>query len=210
MLSIKSVKNNPLRLLERLGNMVQESGNCLERDLQDSITLEKACVEASELVSKGQKLSGELIIKLNKSFIIPLDREDVGSIAFELQQLLVCIQGALEFLVLSKQGWPLSQEGQQLVNHLVKAITELNLAVSKVKKVEQDCLNMLRCCERVSQTTYEGGRCYREALAKVLLNENQNPFKTIILQEMLREFAKGLEICNRSSDLLKGVILKYG
>ncbi|MDA8213330.1 MAG: hypothetical protein M0021_15840 [Clostridia bacterium] len=210
MLTIKSINEGPLRQLEQMGNLVQGSGNCLEKALRDKNVLERTAVQAAELALKGHKLTGELIIRLNKSFITSLDREDIGNIAFELQRLLTRNQGILELLVLLKPGLPLTPEGLQLGIHLVTAITDLNLAVSLLKKVEKDSQLLFRCCERVSQSTYNGERCYREALAAVLFFNDKDHLDTVKWKEIFGELAKALDHCARAADLLKGVVLKYG
>lgn len=210
MLTIRSINEGPLRQLEQIGNLVQGSGNCLEKALRDINALESAAAQAAEFALRGHKLTGELIIRLNKSFITSLDREDLGNIAFELERLLTGNQGALELLVLLKPGMPLPPEGLRLGIHLVTAMTDLNLAISLVKRVEKDSQPLLRCCERVNQSAYNGGRCYREALAAVLPLPEKDHSDIIKWREIFGELAKALDNCARAADMLKGVVLKYG
>lgn len=89
---VKSNENEILKILDDLGTKAVETSEALLDYLDDLQNLEKV-ETVRRLESEGDELTRQIFSELNKTFITPLDREDMQRIASKIDDVIDFIDG---------------------------------------------------------------------------------------------------------------------
>jgi uncharacterized protein Yka (UPF0111/DUF47 family) len=162
----------------------------------------------SQAEERGKKLFDHTVDRLNSTFITPFDREDIYSLAKELNQVIDHIHGTMEKIVIYKTGRPRDINVRGLTDVLVMAADEIRDAVTGLRKLQDNYERVLEACDRISEYEREGDRLYRAGTAR-LFEETDDAIEIIKWKEVLEHLETTLDYCEDVSNVLKGVAVKY-
>ena len=186
------------------------------------------CVQASELMLNGVcgKIAREATLpviekiekdadhivaltekKLQKTFITPMDREDIH-VLIELQDDIVdSIKSLLEKLHMYNAGE--SPAGVIAMAQNVRDCTkQLSKAIKDVPNVKKNYLKIEARTNKIKQYEKIGDDLYRQEMVK-LFRETTDAIEIIKWKEILAELENVLNTCETLADSLKRVVLKY-
>lgn len=173
---------------------------------QNSVSEEDA--EAiRELEHQADDITTEIIDRLNSTFITPLDREDIYTLAQMLDDIADLTQGAVERMALYKTQKP-SMGAQELVRTIVRAAEDIKKAFLCLNNIHFKKAEILAAAEEIYQLESAGDKIYRQEVARLFEHE-KDPIEIIKWKEVLEHIENTLDHCENIADLLKGVVLKY-
>lgn len=155
---------------------------------------------------KKSKLSFKLTLKqLNKSFITPLEREDIQYIAVQLRKINKRIIKAclnLEVYRLSEY----TEEMKEQALTLVKATEQLSIILTKFKKVS-DVEEITKANIAMKELESHGDEVHYKAMSD-LFSGKYDALTVIKLRDMYKEIENALDACFNVSDAILNVVLK--
>lgn len=167
------------------------------------------CLEKlNEVEEQGDELLMTVINQINSSFITPFDREDILVLAQELNRILDHIQGTMEKVVIYKAGHPREEYVLKLVYVLEQAALEIKAAVSKLPDIRTNHVDIIDSCEKIRSYEHEGDYLYRAGIA-LLFEKTDNVVNIIKWKEIYEHLETTLDYCERVSNIIKGVAVKY-
>ncbi|MBA4436463.1 MAG: DUF47 family protein, partial [Nitrosopumilaceae archaeon] len=89
---VKSNENEILQIIDDLGSKAVQTSEALNEYLDDLKSVEKM-EKVRRLESEGDELTRNIFAELNKTFITPLDREDMQRIASKIDDVIDFIDG---------------------------------------------------------------------------------------------------------------------
>ena len=138
----------------------------------------------------GDVITHNTIEMLNRTFITPLDREDIHNLITALDDVLDYIEACAERVSLFKLA-KTTEEARLLVGILVKAVREIEQAVFKLRRLNGADAIMKNCIE-INRLENEGDFVVRTAVAK-LFDCETNPLEVIKWKERSEERRVGKE-----------------
>lgn len=175
-------------LLEKM--LAQEEGR---RDIADSI---------KTLEHKGDRMTHDLITKLNKTFIVPIDREDIYSLSSTIDDVLDLTESVARRLILFKIE-RIGEGSPQLSHLLVRATSEIVSAVAELR----NGMKVLDHCIEINRLEDEADHVYHEALAK-LFDVEKDPINLIKRKELLETLETALDKCEDVANVIEGIVVK--
>lgn len=161
--------------------------------------------EALRYKKKG-KLSYRAVLKqLNKSFITPIEREDIQTIAVQLNKITKRIAKAclnLEVYILNNY----TEEMKEQAFTLVRATDKLKEIVGEFKKVS-DVEKMTKLSIEMKELESHGDEVHRNAM-KILFSGKYDALEVIKLRDIYKEIENALDACYYVSDIILNVVLK--
>ena len=154
---------------------------------------------------EGDAITHDTIETLNRTFITPLDREDIHNLISSLDDVLDYIEACAERLHLFKVG-KTTDEARLLVGILVKAAKEVEQAVSKLRRLKGADSIMKNCIE-INRLENEGDFVGRTAVAKLFEGE-PNPLEVIKWREIYETLENAIDRCEDVANVLEGIVLK--
>jgi len=145
--------------------------------------------------------------ELDKTFVTPIDREDLHHITSALDDILDIMEACAAQIVLYKLQ-NLTEPMKDLVGKVQEASKEVSRCVGllqNVDKLDEIQLHVIR----VNSLENEGDKVYRKAMAALFENET-DPIELIREKEILDSLESCIDACEDVMDIVRSVVVKNG
>ena len=160
-----------------------------------------------DLEHEADKINDKIIDKLNLTFITPIDREDIYALANRLDDGVDLLQGTLQRIVMYRTGKAMS--GAVTMTKLIIEATEAVIkAFSLLKDIRKNQKLILEETYHIAKLESEGDRVYRHEVA-YLFDKEKDPIELIKWKDILENLEDTLDHCEKLSDMIRGVVMKY-
>lgn len=159
--------------------------------------------QVEEYEHAGDRITHELIRKLNQTFITPLDREDIHQLASGLDDVVDLIEAGATRLALYKITRT-TDEAKRLAELIHQMAEEIVLSVQKLK----DMQGILPHCVEINRLENVADRVSRDAIA-ALFTEGHDPVEIIKWKEIYETLETATDRCEDVADVLERIVLKH-
>jgi predicted phosphate transport protein (TIGR00153 family) len=144
-----------------------------------------------------------IIDTVNRTFVTPLDREDIHALAISLDDVMDAIDAAAAVTRLYKISHirPGARRLADIVCECMDRITEALAALEKRHGV-------LELAARVNQLEREADRVHQDAIV-ALFDEERDPITVIKWKEIFDFLEAATDRCEDVGNLLEGVVVKH-
>lgn len=159
-----------------------------------------------EIEHRGDEITHNIFNELGKTFITPIDREDIHDIASNMDDIIDLVFGAALSMKLYRvmefptEVYELIDVIEEAVKHLVTALPLLS-NMNQMEKIQEACV-AINSCENIADGIFH------RAIAK-LFDENTDPIAIIKMKEILANLETATDKCEDVANLLENVIIKY-
>ncbi len=160
--------------------------------------------EIKEIEHKCDFLTHEIIQRLNKTFVTPIDREDIHSLATSIDDVMDAIDMAAGLVPLYKID-NVRFGARELAKLIVDQIGALRLALSALERRS----GVLDQTVEINRIENEADRVYKDALGR-LFEEERDPIQVIKWKEILALLEGATDRCEDVANLLENVVVKHG
>lgn len=169
-------------------------------DFSDPVASQK---QIKEVEHKGDTLTHDVVRRLNKSFITPLDREDIYALSGALDDILDLIDACAQRFVMYNVEQP-TPTAKELGFLIYTGCQSISGAVGLLGGSLDD---IKRYCVEVNSLENEADRACREAISQ-LFDEEKDPIQLIKWKELYETMEKTLDKCEDAANILESVVLK--
>ena len=152
---------------------------------------------------KADHLTHEIIKKLNKSFVTPLDREDIYALSGALDDILDLIDASAQRIVMYNVDKP-TPAAKELAFLILKSCQAIDKAVAllggKLEPIAEYCME-------VNSLENEADRVCREAVSQ-LFDEEKDPIQLIKWKEIYETLERATDKCEDAANILESVVVK--
>lgn len=155
---------------------------------------------------RGDEINHNILNMLNESFITPFDREDIFSLAQNMDNIIDGIYMITNRFYLYKIFNP-SEESKKLASIIENSVK----AVSKVVNFLRSNKNMketLKQCVEINRLENMADEIRDEAISRILNDENANPILVIKQKELLEEAESVTDMCEHVANVVESIIVK--
>lgn len=146
-----------------------------------------------------------MLEQLNRSFITPIDREDIYLIAKELDNITDDIEStAHRFRMFNVTS--IREDAKQLARLIVQCTEELKGVMGELKKMKTSKELKGKIIE-VNRIEDEGDEIFRSAMQKLFVSES-NPIEVIKWKEIYEYLENTLDACEDVANIIEGVVMK--
>jgi len=167
--------------------------------------LEARVKEMYVVEQDGDILTHEIMKKLNKTFITPIDREDLHALASRLDDVLDLIWGAVDRLLVFKVKES-TREAVSMSKDLLATAEVIHKAIHKLK--EKNYTHVQEYCIEINRLENRVDRDFRDALGR-LFDEVQDPVLIIKWKEIYEHLENASDKCEDVANVLEAIVLKY-
>ena len=169
----------------------------------DPPVLDKAH-EIREVEHKCDFLTHEIIQRVNKTFVTPIDREDIHAMARTLDDVMDAIDDAASLIPL--YNIQKVRPGARELTHIISAQTDQILLA--VEALERRSGLMDRAVE-INRLENEADRAHQRAVGQ-LFDEERDPIGVMKWKEILDLLEDATDRCEDVANLLENVVVKHG
>lgn len=201
---VKSNEKQLLTILDNLAKKAVETSEALLILLDDLGNLEKM-ENVRKLESEGDVLTRDIFAELNKTFITPLDREDMQRIASKIDDVIDFMDGIAARLYSYKIETP-PAFSRMMIEELVKATKEVHYMISQLQKIKNP-RDMINHCRNTSEIEHKVDDLYREAIKELF--ESSDAIYIIKLKDIYESIETASDRCVDVADVIEDIVLKY-
>lgn len=157
-----------------------------------------------DIEHKGDSLTHEIIKRLNKTFITPLDREDIHSLAGKLDDILDLIDASAQRVIMYNVD-SIPPEAKSLGFIILQSCHAVDKAVAMLGKKTNE--QIFEACVEINALENEADRVSREAISR-LFDEEKDPIQLIKWKEIYETLEKATDKCEDAANILESVVVK--
>ena len=161
--------------------------------------------QIKRLEHQADEVTHEVVTRLDRVFITPLDREDIHLLASRLDDVIDLIDGTARRLLMFRAGK--SPEGAVVIADVIgRAVAELQVAVRALEKNKGG--TVLQACVQVKRLEEEGDSLYHEWLGRLFEGE-PDPLTVIKWKEIYDNLEKTLDFIEDAANVLESISIKH-
>ncbi len=182
---------NTLRAARLLKQMLENWPE--QRDLAREILLAE---------QEGDKITHNIVHRVNTTFVTPIDGEDIYGLATQLDDIVDYIDETADFMGLYKIEAPMEQ-ALELADVLVKSCEQLAMALEHLRGFK----DLERYWIEIHRLENEGDRLYRDAVASLFAN-GIDPMVVIRWKDLFTVLEKAIDATETAAHILEGIVIK--
>lgn len=183
-------------------------GAAIFKDLVDHWTLtDTRLQELVDLEHECDLIVHTIMMRLNKTFVTPIDREDIHHLAKKLDDLVDLAQGLSERMCLFgiQQVKP---EFKEMTALFAEAAEKVSKATEMIER-HMNSPEISKLCIEIHTIENKGDRIFEKALA-ALFRDGAEALDVIKNKEIYDFIERALDRCEDIADILWGIVVKYG
>ena len=163
--------------------------------------------EMTQIEHQGDTITHEIMFQLNRSFITPFDREDIGLLAHSLDDVTDLIQSAADTMVLYKVKTP-GKRARELADIIVQITTEVENVMPGLRRHNANLEKILNSCVEINRLENVADTIYRTALTE-LFDDDSDIADVIKWREIYEHMESATDMCEDVANVLESVALKH-
>ena len=201
------VKSNEKEILVTLDNLAKKAVEISEALVVMLSDLKNAeChKEIHTLETQADSLVREIFSELNRTFITPLDREDMQRVASKIDDTIDHIDG-ISARLHSYKITTTPPYSLEIANELVKSTKEVELMTSKLRNIKNPS-SMIEHCRNTSAIEHKVDDLYSLAISKLF--EGNDAIEIIKLKDIYESLETASDRCVDVADVVEDIVLKY-
>jgi predicted phosphate transport protein (TIGR00153 family) len=189
-------------LFEAAGANIVQAAELLERMLDTWPDHGELARDVLECEHEGDRITHDIIQRLNSTFVTPIDREDIYALASALDDIVDYIEEVSDFLGLYRIEAPMEQ-AQALARILHQAARAVAGAMPRLRTFR----DMHHFTVEVNRLENEGDRVVREALAS-LFERGIDPMLVIRWKDIFERLEDAIDSTETAANILDGIVIK--
>ena len=201
------VKSNEKKLLTILDDLAKKAVETSEElvILLSDLKNQDSLMKIRSLEKEADVLTRDIFSELNKTFITPLDREDMQRIASKIDDVIDFTDGIAARLCSYKISEP-PPYSLEMAKELVKATKEVEYMISKLQKIKNP-KDMIEHCRNTSDIEHKVDDLYREAIGDLFTSTDA--IHIIKLKDIYETMETASDRCVDVADVIEDIVLKY-
>jgi uncharacterized protein len=151
---------------------------------------------------EGDRITHDIIQRLNTTFVTPIDREDIHTLATQTDDIVDEIEEAADFMGLYKIEAPMDQ-AQAMADVLVKCCEQLATILAELRGFE----GLEQYWIEIHRLENDGDRLYRDAVAALFAN-GIDPMVVIRWKDIFTGLERAIDATETAAHILEGIVIK--
>ena len=151
---------------------------------------------------EGDRITHDIIQRLNTTFVTPIDREDIYGLATKLDDIVDYVEEAADFLGLYQIEAPMEQ-AQAMADVLVRSCEQLNAALGNLRGFK----DLDHYWIEIHRLENDGDRISRDAVASLFAN-GIDPMVVIRWKDIFAVLERAIDATETVAHILEGIVIK--
>jgi len=202
-LSLIPKEHDYFRLFSELAANLDQAAQLLVRFMDDYGHAKSIGAKILEHEHVGDKILHDIVQRLNKSFITPIDREDIYDLVATMDEVLDNIEEAADSMILYRIDAP-TEYARRQARVIAEAATVLHQIIDDLEKRT----DLMERVISVNSLENEGDRIEREAIA-ALFDDDMNAKDVIKWKDIYMALEAAIDECEHVANVIESIVLKH-
>jgi len=160
--------------------------------------------EIKQIEHKCDSITHEIIQRLNRTFVTPLDREDIHALASSLDDVMDAIDAGATLIRLYRL-----ETVRYGARELAQVITAATAQIRPALEALEHSKGLITHAVELNRLENEADRIHQQAVSQ-LLDEERDPIMVIKWKETLDFLEAAADRCEDVANVLESVMVKHG
>jgi uncharacterized protein len=189
-------------LFEEAGQNILRTSSLLYELLAEYPDNRHLAGEILDLEHEGDRITHDIIDRLNHTFVTPIDREDILALASALDDIVDFTEEVADYLGLYKIEAPMDQAIK-----LARVLRDASGQIAEAIPLLQGFRDISRFTVEINRLENEGDRITREAVAS-LFDGGIDPMVVIRWKDIFERLEAAIDAAERVANILEGIVIK--
>ncbi len=190
------------KMLRESSANVLEGARALKELMENYTEVETKVKRIQEIEHEGDQITHRIFDKLNKTFITPIDSEDIYSLTSQLDDVLDAVEGIASRFLNFKITEP-TPEAKDLVDIIYRAAEEINKALGNLKDLD----HTLPFCVEINRLENEADDIV-ESLIGRMFEEEEDIRKLLKWKEIYSRMEVAADRCEDVANVIEAIVVK--
>jgi predicted phosphate transport protein (TIGR00153 family) len=190
-------------LFKQAAHNVIEGSRLLKELMEDYTTVQQKIERIKEVEHIGDGITHDIALRLNQTFLTPLDREDIHDLASALEDILDAVEAVADRFAIYKIAQP-TESAIRLADILYRASVAVGRGVDHIAMSHEE---VKEYGVQVNSLENEADRVSRDAISE-LFEKETNPIAVIKWKEIYETFEEGTDRCEDVANVIECIVLK--
>jgi predicted phosphate transport protein (TIGR00153 family) len=192
-------------MLERAAANLHKGAKAFKHLLQDFTDIEEKVKHIKDIEHEGDIITHEIMDKLNRTFITPIDREDIHRMTSEIDDVLDLILGTADRMSLYKIKSP-TPETIKMADILITGIEEMGKAIRCLKDLKHSRRTLDYCIE-INRLENDGDMIHKAVIAD-LFSDGKDAVEIIKWRDIYNHLESAIDKCEDVADAIESIVVK--
>jgi uncharacterized protein len=189
-------------LFEEAGGNILRAASLLDEMLREFPDKNELAREILIAEQDGDRITHDIIRRLNQTFVTPIDREDIHELASALDDVVDYTEEVADYLGLYKIEAPMEQS-QALARVLAECARQISEAMPRLRGFQ----DISHFTVEINRLENDGDRICREAIAS-LFDNGIDPMVVIRWKDIFERLEEAIDATERVANILEGIVIK--
>jgi predicted phosphate transport protein (TIGR00153 family) len=189
---------------QALADELKTGARMLEQMLGPDHPIWDKADEIKEIEHKCDFLTHEIIQRLNRTFVTPIDREDIHALARSLDDVMDAIDAAAALVRLYRLD-RVRFGARELARIITTSTDQVRLAVDAMERNK----GLTTHAVEINRLENEADRAHQQAVMR-LFDEERDPITVMKWKETLDLLEDATDRCEDVANVIEGVMVKHG
>ncbi len=193
-------------MFRELSNLIVEGSEELNALIDDLGNVEARSKKIKDIEHKADNVTDRAVAALHKTFITPLDRDDIFRLITKMDDIMDYIDAASQRFYLFDIR-TVTPELRDLGLLIQRSAENIRVGVSGLENMKNS-ERIITSCDEIARIEHEGDHLMRTGMAKLFREELG--FKEFIkLKEMLELLESVTDRCKDVANIIEGIVLDH-
>jgi predicted phosphate transport protein (TIGR00153 family) len=189
---------------QALADELKRGSDLLEKMLAPDHPIWDKADEIKEVEHKCDFLTHEIIQRLNRTFVTPLDREDIHALARSLDDVMDAIDASATLVRLYRLD-RVRFGARELATIISASTRQIRLALDALEQHKGVATHAVE----INRLENEADRVHQQAVGR-LFEDERDPLMVMKWKETLDFLEDATDCCEDVANVLEGVVVKHG
>jgi predicted phosphate transport protein (TIGR00153 family) len=189
---------------QALADELHRGAELLEQMLAPDQPVWDKAEEIKEVEHKCDFITHEIIQRLNRTFVTPLDREDIHELARSLDDVMDAIDASATLIRLYRLD-KVRFGARELAQIITTSTRQVRLALDAMEKQK----GVITHAVEINRLENEADRTHQEAVSR-LFDDERDPLTVMKWKETLDFLEDATDRCEDVANVIEGVVVKHG
>jgi uncharacterized protein len=189
-------------LFEQAADNLVNGANHLQDFMNTYENIEHKAETIKDIEHKGDHLTHEIVEKLNRTFITPIDREDIHALTSGLDDVVDSIEAVSNRMIAFKIEAPTSAL-KQMTDILCHAAEEIQKAVHSLRHLD----DLMAFCIEIKNLETRADEISRQLISD-LFDKEKDPIAVIKWKEIYGRMEAATDRCEDIANIIESIVVK--
>ena len=189
---------------QALGDELKNGARLLEAMLEPEHPIWSKADEINVVEHKCDSLTHAIIQRLNRTFVTPLDREDIHALARSLDDVMDSIDASATLIRMYRLD-NVRFGARELAQIITASTDEVRLALGALEQSK----GLMAHAVEINRLENEADRIHQQAVTQ-LFDDERDPITVMKWKETLDFLENATDRCEDAANVLEGVMVKHG